>query len=392
MALGMVLGASKGSAAALAVLGLFWGGFVPWLPDYKARLGISDGVMGQLLLMSAVGGMVAMALAPRLSGWLGERIGGRMLFPLGLLVIAAFQLPLVAGTVLGFALAMLGMGAAMALLDIVTNLRISDAEGRTRLPLMNLNHGVFSLSFAVAAVAVGWMRKAGMAPEAGVPIIAVAMAILCAVLWRRDAVVIGEAAQDEVQGSAFPSLLLVVSGGFILFAAFVTENAIESWATFHFERNLGAAPGEGAFGPAVFGVMMAVGRFGGQWLSGRLGSVRLLQLSASLGAVGAMMLALSPVVWGAVLGVALAGLGASVVVPTGSSLIGDTAPPRARARALSWSWMFGFTGFFIGPVSMGMIAQTAGLRWGFGTLAVLMALVLVWLVVLRREAAPQRVI
>ena len=389
MAIGDVMRASKGSAAALAILGLFWGGFVPWLPDYKARLAVSDAVMGQILLFSAVGGMAAMAAAPRIGAWVGARLGGRMLLPFGALVTAASFLPLAGGTAWGFGAAMVTMGAAMSFLDILTNLRISEAESRSGKPLMNFNHGVFSLSFAVAAIAVGAMRSAGLTPEMGVPILACVMATLCGVLMRRDAVMVGveSDAADATKGSAIPRLLLVMSGGFILFAAFVSENAIETWATFHFERNLGAAPGEGAFGPAVFGLMMALGRFGGQGLSGRLGSVRLLRLSAILGAVGALILAVSPVAWLAVFGIALAGIGASVVVPTGSSLIADSAPKSARARALSWSWMFGFTGFFIGPVGMGMIAQTAGLRWGFAAVAVLMALVLPWLIVLRRAGA-----
>lgn len=382
-----VVRASKGSAAALAILGLFWGGFVPWLPDYKARLGVSDALMGQVLLLSAVGGMAAMAIAPRLGGWLAPRLQGRVLLPFGVLLVAASFLPLAGKTVWLFGAALLLMGAAMALLDILTNLRISDAESRSGKPLMNFNHGVFSLSFAFAAIAVGMMRAAGMTPEMGVPILAGVMAALCAVLARRDAVIVALDEGDDAQASAIPPVLLVISGGLILFAAFISENAIETWATFHFERNLGAAPGEGAFGPAVFGLMMALGRFGGQGVSARLGAVRLLQLSAALGALGALLLAVAPVAWLAVIGVALAGIGASVVVPTGSSLIADSAPKSARARALSWAWMIGFTGFFIGPVAMGLIAQTASLRWGFAAIAVLMALILPWLMVLRRTGA-----
>ena len=41
--------------------------------------------------------------------------------------------------------------------------------------------------------------------------------------------------------------------------------------------------------------------------------------------------------------------------------------------------MFGFSGFFIGPVMMGTVAEGAGLRAGFVVVAAVMALILVGL-------------
>ncbi|MBW0157712.1 MFS transporter [Sedimentimonas flavescens] len=380
--------ASRATGAALAMLGAYWGGFVPWLPEYKARMGVSDAVLGQILLASAAGGMLAMALAPRVGRWLEARLGGRAMLPLGLLLALAHLLPLTVGGPWGMVVALLGMGAAMSSLDIAANVHISEAEERKGLHLMNLNHALFSLAFAVSAVANGLARRAGVPPEQALPVVALVLAAMALIfLGPRDAVhqaSVGEEARPR--GGVVP-LALIIAGGSVLFAAFVAENSVETWATFHFERNLGAAPGEGAFGPAMFAFMMGVGRLFGQALARVLGSVRLLVLSAGLGVFGALIVALSGILWLSILGVALIGLGAAVVVPSASSLIGHAAPPQARARAISLTWMVGFTGFFIGPVVMGLIAQTVGLFWGFGLIAVLMGSIVLALGPLRQPEA-----
>ena len=59
---------SRTTLAALAAVGVLWGGFASLVPDIKATVGASDGQFGIALLMSALGGIVAMALAP----WVGR--------------------------------------------------------------------------------------------------------------------------------------------------------------------------------------------------------------------------------------------------------------------------------------------------------------------------------
>ncbi|WP_160320053.1 MFS transporter, partial [Rhodobacter capsulatus] len=170
----------------------------------------------------------------------------------------------------------------------------------------------------------------------------------------------------------------------ILFAAFVAENATETWSALHIERNLGGAPGEGAFGPAMLGLTMAAGRFGGQLLAARLGEARLVALSAVLGCLGALVTAVAPVQAIAVFGIGLIGMGVAVVVPSANSLLGQRVAASERALAISRAWMIGFTGFFIGPVVMGALAQGFGLRAAFVAVALILAAILPGLWALRR--------
>ncbi|MEM8538542.1 MAG: hypothetical protein AAGF56_11870, partial [Pseudomonadota bacterium] len=64
---------SRRPVVAFFVIGLFWGCFAAFVPDLKARLGVSDAVFGVLLLGSATGLLSAMWLAPIADRVLGAR-------------------------------------------------------------------------------------------------------------------------------------------------------------------------------------------------------------------------------------------------------------------------------------------------------------------------------
>jgi MFS family permease len=370
MAFRRVLAASRATGAGLAAVGVFWGGFAAYLPDYKAAAGATDAQMGVALVLSAAGGMAAMAVSPRLM----HRLGRAMLPVAGALVAAAVLLPLAAGDLISLGLVLLAMGAAMSTLDIAANVRISEREAREGLHLMNLNHALFSFAFGASAFGCGLARKAGLGPEWVTPVLS-AVLLALAVLMRDDRAGASPAAGAGGSAAASPWRAILPAAA-ILFAAFVSENATESWSALHIERTLGGPRGEGAFGPAMLGLTMGLGRLSGQFLATRLGAARLIAGSALLGVIGALVVALAPMPGVAVLGVALIGLGVAVVVPSANSLLGQAVAPDQRAYAISRSWMIGFTGFFLGPVGMGLIAETLGLRWSFVAVALALALIL----------------
>ncbi|MGD9917380.1 MAG: MFS transporter [Paenirhodobacter sp.] len=371
---------SRATGISLAVLGMFWGAFAAYLPVYKARAGVADGLFGTLLLGSALGGMVAMALAPRIGRALGPRV-----LPVcaGALAIAALA-PLAIGSAVTLALALFVMGAAMSSLDIAANVRISELEQETGLHLMNGNHALFSLALGAAAFLAGLARQAGAAPEIAVPVLALLLALVALTLRDRHA------AHGQVEAAApagVPSWAVVLPAAAILFAAFVTESATETWSALHIERDLGGRAGEGAFGPAMFGIVMGVFRLAGQGIATRLGEARLVALSALLGVIGGFVTAVAGSQVLAVLGIGLIGAGVAVVVPSANSLLGRRVGPTERATAISRAWMIGFTGFFIGPVVMGLIAERAGLAAIFLAVALVMAAILPGLARLMRAGA-----
>lgn len=372
----------RGPAAALAAIGLFWGIFSAWLPDVKARAEIGDGTMGLVLLGAALGNIAAMALFPRLS----RRFGARLL-PAAAIVLAGVTVLQLAGQgpVTVF-LALTLMGMAMANLDVAANVRISMLEARHDMPLMNLGHGLYSLAFAVAAGLAGLARLSGL-PQVLVVAVATGLILRSALPMRGEVI----SAEAEGERHARTPWAVVLPGALMLFAAFIAENATEVWSALHIERTLGAARGEGAFGPAMMGLTMAAGRFGGQAMAARLGEARLIVVSTLVGIAGALLLAFAPGRDVAVAAVALIGIGVAVVVPSANSLLGRRVRAHERPLAISRAWMLGFSGFFVGPVAMGAVAEGAGLRAGFVAVAGVMVLILVGLGWLRlRPKLPGR--
>ena len=124
---------SRAPAAALMAVGMLWGGFASLVPDIKTHVGASDAAFGAALLMSAVGGIFSMAIAPRVG-----RALGHLAMPLvGALLCFAFVYPVLASNVVALGVALMLMGATVAMLDITANVEISARESRLGLHLMN---------------------------------------------------------------------------------------------------------------------------------------------------------------------------------------------------------------------------------------------------------------
>lgn len=372
---------SRAHIASLSAIGVFWGSFAAMVPDYKAAIGASDAVMGMCLMMTAAGAMMAMYLAPKLSPLLG-----RWHLPIAaVLVAAAGAFPVLAATPVQFGLAAMGMGFAMSGLDMSANMRIAVLETRHGVHLQNLNHAMFSFAFAGAAFLTTLARKAGWEPVDVMPWHILALLALALVTdegrgWR--------AGPDERDhpGAKMPWSIVLITAA-ILLAAFMSENANEAWSALHIERTLGAAVGEGGFGPTMLGLTMGVGRMSGQFFTARFGDVRLILWGAVLAAAGLVLLALAPSKAAAIAGVGAFGLGVAVMVPTANAILGRLAPPSLQGLAIARAWMIGFTGFFIGPSMIGFVAEATNLRVAFLVVAAMVAAIVPLILALKRRGA-----
>ena len=84
--------------------------------------------------------------------------------------------------------ALMLMGATVAMLDITANVEISARESRLGLHLMNVNHAMFSFAFGFTALGVGFARQAGLGPTQILPVLAVInILFVLAMISRRAA-------------------------------------------------------------------------------------------------------------------------------------------------------------------------------------------------------------
>lgn len=347
-------------------VGFGWAALSAQMPAIKAQIGASDALYGTLALIGSVGAVLAMFAAP-----LAQRLMGRDAMLISLLaMMLGFVLVGAATGPFGFVLAIFLAAGGSGVADVLANADVSEREAECGRSLMNLNHGIFSVGYALAALAVGLARGAGWSPV--MVFLGAAVAVLAMVPWMR----LPErrvAAEDTAEG-ALPRVLVWL-GGCVVLAAFLGEAASEGWSALHVERTLGGGPEQGAMGPALLAFGMAIGRLGGHFLVGDLPPFRVMVAASCLAGFGLAMAGLAPGLGLAYLGFALGGLGVSVVGPMALGLVGQIVPQHLRLKAISQAAAMGYGAFFLGPVLMGFVAELFGLRVSFMVIAAIMFVV-----------------
>ncbi|MEH6836950.1 MULTISPECIES: MFS transporter [Falsihalocynthiibacter] len=370
---------SRVTAPAFMAQGFTWGIFAAYAPDIKSQINASDAVFGWVLLCGAVGAVTAMWLAP-----IFDRLAGRYGMAIGAVLLAvAFQFPILAQGPVLFGALMFFVGAFSGLLDVVMNARLSVIESRERTSLMNLNHALFSFAYAASAITAGLLRDDG----ASINSVAFGLLILISItalgMIQPRASTPAEISQADTKPALWGA---VFWGGLIVFAAFLSENAVEGWSALHIERNLGGGAAEGAFGPAMLGLTMGFGRFGGQVIVSRISEARVVLFGSLLAAVGATIAAFAPTPIWAYVGFGLLGLGVSVIAPMVFALVGRRVPDEIRAQAISRVAVIGYLGFFVGPPIVGFLAGAVGLPASFIFVALVLLAIPLLLKLLRRDA------
>jgi MFS family permease len=347
---------SRRPAVAFVIVGLFWGCFAAYVPQIKARLDVSDATFGLLLLCNALGLVSSMVLAARLDRLLGAR--GMQIGSVVLTI--SFLLPGFATDALSFGLAMVIVGAASGFTDVLMNARVSELEQLHSKPLMNANHGMFSVGYAVAAILSGVAREVQIPPGPAFATLAAVILILSIFLYMPPQY----AASGAGTGGRYPIKPIILCG-LIVLVAFMTEATVETWSALHIERSLQGRAAEGAMGPAMLGLTMAIGRFSGQAVSQIFSETKVIILATCVAAAGGTLAALALTPFWAAIGFGILGLGISVVGPLGLALVGKEVPDHLRTEAISRVAVLGFAGFFLAPSLMGLLSDFFGLRIAF---------------------------
>jgi MFS family permease len=163
------------------------------------------------------------------------------------------------------------------------------------------------------------------------------------------------------------ALRLVGWLGVIALCAAYGEGAIGDWGALHLRQDLHVGAGLAAAGYAAFALAEASGRLGGATLLHRFGQTRVLVASGLTGAVGALVAALAPVAWLAIIGFAVAGLGVANMFPAVMARAGILAGSSGVAVAST----LGYSGFLLGPPTIGFLAGAFGLSDALTSIALL---------------------
>ena len=376
--------------------------FASWasrIPQVRAELRVTPGVLGLILLCIAVGSTVATPLSGLVVTWLGE---ARTVVVMSL-IAAAGMATVAVGYRLGIpsvaaGLFMFGFGSGAW--DVAMNVQgaaVEQALGRVILPRF---HAGWSIG-TVAGAAVGAAMVAAGVPVT-VHLLTVALCVAVAVPaaaqgflpgTRGAAHQDGPAHQDK--GSAPRDKAAVRRGplaawgetrtlliGLFVFCMAFTEGTGNDWLSLAVIDGYHTAPVLGTLTFALFLAAMTAGRWFGPRLVDACGRVRVLRACAATALIGLLLIELGARLPVALAGAVLLGLGTSLGFPVGLSAAADDS--RYAAGRVSTAASIGYVAFLAGPPAVGFLGDHIGVLRGLSLAGVLLVAALI----LCRATAP----
>ncbi|MET7461593.1 MFS transporter [Nonomuraea sp. NPDC005501] len=378
--------ARYGAILTFVMAGLMVGTMTVRIPALTDKLGLSESVVGTILLVWGLGALVTMQSMRRAMARFGSRsvlrVGGP-LTAVGLAAVAyAPNLPVLLAAAAFF-------GMAFGMVDIAMNAQGSTVERAYGRPLMNGMHAGWCVG-AISAGALGSVAIAlGMSFTANlalVGLLSLPVMILAgrAYLPEAPASQAGTAARRRM-----PPIVYLL--GALMFFAFMVEGTVADWNGLFMRDTLGAPEALAALGYPVFEAGMLLARLTGDRLRSRFGVRGMLTVSGLATAGFFTVVLASPAPLMAVLAMFFVGLGVATISPMTLSLAGtatdNPGPAIAQAGAM------GYAGLLLGPVVIGFLSDATSLRTALGIAVVLGVLIaLASRLLPREEPAAVRVL
>ncbi len=340
--------------------GLLLGSWVSRIPAIAGSLDLSSALVGLALMALAAGAIAAFPVSGRIIDTRSSATA-----TIGFLGLMSVALPLV-GLAPHLALlvpALLILGAGNGGVDVAMNAQGVQVERFHGGSIMNSLHGFFSLgTFAAAGIGSG-AAFLGVAPTWH--FLVISAAALAVLVWSRRHLIPDERpAGTEAEAPApvftLPPRALWLLGALAMCAA-ISEGAMADWSGLYLSDYLGTTEGFAAFGYAAFSALMLLGRFTGDTLVGRFGSVGMVRWGGALAAAGLGLAVAINTPWAMLVGFGAVGLGLATVYPLVFSAAGNH-PTIAPGRAAAGVATMGYTGFLAGPPLLGFIAEPTSLR------------------------------
>jgi MFS family permease len=337
------------------------------IPDVKQQLGLSEGTFSIALLSMAVGALIAQPMAGVVIGRLGSRTVTSVM---ALVFCATVILPGFATSLPLLMLALFLVGAGNGALDVSMNAQAALVEHRYQRSIMNSFHAFWSVGGLIGATIGGLAAARGLSVANHFMIAAVVAAVVMLVAIRGllpdGPAVTGKAGASHEPAFALPTRALLPMG-IVALCALISEGAIGDWGAIYLREWLGSTAAVAAVGYSVFALMMAGGRFAGDWLTTRFGSSQIVRAGGGLVILGIALVVIGSVPWVAIIGFGLVGAGVSCIFPLILSAAART-PGVAPGAGIAAMATAGYTGFLVGPPLIGILAELFSLRGALGVL------------------------
>jgi len=348
---------------AMAGLGIsVWALTVPFA---KIRFHLDDGTLGFMLLAGGMGGTLVMPFAGLAVARWGSRatVIGATIGVMALMPLLAF-----APTPFAFTAILLFYGACFGLLDIAMNAQGAVVEARDGRLQMSGFHGCYSIGTLGVSLAIILLLRLHLT----YPVCSVLAAIVMGLMLLSARGLIPKSGDAPVSGRhfAWPNRATIVLG-LCCFACFMTEGVATDWSTIFLRFNRGMPLDTAPYGYAAFAVAMTASRFLGDAVATRLGKPVIMRLGCALAVLGFGLAIFIKTGWVDVLGFGLVGLGTANIAPLVFSAAARV-PGMEASHSAPAIMALGYSGFLIGPVIIGLVANHLGLGFALGVDAVLL--------------------
>lgn len=343
-----------------ASINIMVGTWVLYLPHIKAKFALSDAEIGTALFFTSLGLVISLPIVPRINKKFSEGRSTQM----GIILLAiAFNLPLIATSYLGLCASLLVIGILSGFTDISMNAVVSLTEERDGQNFMSAAHGFFSLGGFIGGGIGSLVIAQHLNPVWHMAVITGSVIISNLILSKHYLRIKDQTYLTTDSTTAkpkpFQKILPVIGLSMASFIVMMNEGAVEHWSTLFLFEVVRLSENTAALGFVMFSLTMTLGRFLGDGVSQKVGSVKTLAYGFII-AIFSYCLILSSEKITSVLGFALLGFGLSVIVPELVRLAGKNKKINASEAIASVSGI-GYVGFLTGPIILGYLADWTSL-------------------------------
>jgi MFS family permease len=347
--------------------------FFARIPDYKARLELSNTALGLCLLASSAGVLVALGPVGRLAA---QRGSSAVLTKSSYLLVCIAPFVGLSFSAISFAVILFLFGLAIAAQDVAMNTHGVTLEQKSGARFMGRFHAFWSVGALLGAITGGVFAQLEVSEF--IHALIVSAAVLALVISNNRRYLPGDEDkhiyEESVKRKKTPRLIYIM--GLLGLAGSIGEGSAADWGGVLARETFGASQFVGTLPYIAYSFTMVVGRFYGDQLATKFGARRILKVGGLLGGAGLAGGLIVGGTIGVIVGWFLFGLALSTVIPLLFSAAGSMANKRFQgtispAEAVAKISGISYFGFVVGPPLMGFLADVLTLRWAMLVPAVL---------------------
>ena len=351
--------------------------FFARIPDYKARLELSNSVLGLCLLASSAGVLAALGPVGRLAA---QRGSSSVLTKSSYLLVFIAPFVGISFNAISFAAILFLFGVAIAAQDVAMNTHGVTLEQKSGARFMGRFHAFWSVGALLGAITGGVFAQLEVSEF--IHALIVSAAVLALVISNNRRYLPGDEDkhiyEESVKRKKTPRLIYIM--GLLGLAGSIGEGSAADWGGVLARETFGASQFVGTLPYIAYSFTMVVGRFYGDQLATKFGARRILKVGGLLGGAGLAGGLIVGGTTGVIVGWFLFGLALSTVIPLLFSAAGSMANKRFQgtispAEAVAKISGISYFGFVVGPPLMGFLADVLTLRWAMLVPAVLAVII-----------------